>query len=109
MFKQRNQSAQRREGIVHRVDRAARGIGRDGGEERRVEDAEAHFLALHVAIGRIDPELCEVRIARRFEVPADDHAREKDDEHCRPDRPTMALVLDHAAEVPGQAAGDRKD
>ena len=56
-IEERNQPAQRSEGIVHRIDRAAGSVGGDRGEERGVEDAEAHFLAFHVAIGRIDPEL----------------------------------------------------
>ena len=58
---QRDEPAQRRERIVHGVDRAAGGVGRDGGEERGIEDAEADLLALHVAAGRIDAE----RRARR--------------------------------------------
>jgi hypothetical protein len=52
---QRNESADGREGVVHRVHRAARGGGGDGGEKRGVEDAEAHFLALHVAIAAAMP------------------------------------------------------
>ncbi len=33
------------------VDRAATGVGGDGGEERRLRDAEAHLLAFHIAAG----------------------------------------------------------
>ncbi len=46
---QRNHSAERREGIVPSVDRAATRIGRHGGQERGVGDAEANFLAFHVS------------------------------------------------------------
>src|SRR5258706_13504976 len=38
---QRDHAAERGEGIVHGVDRAARGCGRDHGEQRRGDDAEA--------------------------------------------------------------------
>ena len=48
---QRHQAAERREAVVHGVDRAARACGGDGGEERRVGDAEADLLAFHVAAG----------------------------------------------------------
>ena len=34
---QRHETAERRERVVHRVDRAARSVGRDGGEERGAE------------------------------------------------------------------------
>ena len=43
-------AGQRREAVVRVVHRAARGVGRDVAQ-RRVGDAEAHLLALHVAAG----------------------------------------------------------
>ena len=49
---QRHHAAERREAVMHGVDRAARGSRGDGGEQRRVGDAEADFLAFHVAAGR---------------------------------------------------------
>ena len=49
---ERHHAAERREGVVHGVDRAATGVGRHGGEERRVGDAEPDLLAFHVAAGR---------------------------------------------------------
>ena len=49
---ERNHAAERREAVVHAVDRAATGVGGDGGEERGLGDAEADFLAFHVAAGR---------------------------------------------------------
>ena len=45
----RHQAAERRERVVHRVDRAVRGGGRRRRPERRVGDAEADLLAFHVA------------------------------------------------------------
>ena len=46
---QRNHSAERRVGIVHRVDRAATRVGCHHGPQRGVRDAEADLLALHVS------------------------------------------------------------
>ena len=45
----RDHAAERREAVVHGVDRAAGGGRGDDREERRVGDAEADLLALHVA------------------------------------------------------------
>ena len=60
---QRHQAAERREAIVHGVDGAAGRAGGDRGIERGHGDAEANFLAFHVAAGRIDAELRQERIA----------------------------------------------
>ena len=106
---QRNETAERGERIVHRIDRAARRVGRDRGKERGVEDAEADFLALHVAVGRGDAELLMNRIARRFGPPAEQHAADKQDRHRRPNRPAVLLVLDHSAEVISEPAADREN
>ena len=61
---QRHQAAERREAVVHGVDRAARGVGGDGREERRVGDAEADLLALHVAERLVDRQPGEARRCR---------------------------------------------
>ena len=63
---QRNETAERREGIMHRVDRAAGGVGGDRGKKRGVKDAEADFLAFHVAVGRGDAEILMDGIAGCF-------------------------------------------
>ena len=58
---QRDHAAERGEAVVHGVDGAARGGGRDHGEQRRGDDAEADFLALHVAAGeaeRVEQRRC---------------------------------------------------
>src|SRR5665213_2018251 len=48
---QRHHAAERHEAVMHGIDRAAGGVGGDGGEERAVGDAETHLLAFHVAAG----------------------------------------------------------
>jgi len=75
---------------VHGVDRAAGGVGGDGGEERRVEDAEAHFLALHIAVSRGDAEMLVDRVAGRLGPPRDEHAGEKQHKTWRSTRPSRA-------------------
>jgi hypothetical protein len=50
-IEERNQAAERREAIVHTIHRAATGVGGDGGEQGTGGDAEARFLALHIAAG----------------------------------------------------------
>ena len=44
-------AGQRHQAVMHGIDRAAGGIGGDGGEQRRIGDAEADFLAFHIAAG----------------------------------------------------------
>ena len=97
------------ERIVHRIDRAAGRIGRDGGEEGGIENAEPDFLALHVAVGRGDAELLMNRIARGFRPPAEQHASDKQDRHRGPNRPAVLLVFDHSAEVISEPAADREN
>ena len=100
--KQRNKAAHRGERVVHRVDRPARRVRGDRRKERRIEDAKAHFLALHVAVGGINAKSGEIRIAGRLVVPANERAREEDNQHGRPDRPAVLLVSDRAAKVISQ-------
>ena len=66
---QRDRAADRREGVVPRVDRAAGGVGGDRGEERGVADAEADFFPFHVAVRRGDAERVDAsdcRVVRRI-------------------------------------------
>jgi hypothetical protein len=73
----RHQAAERRVGVVHRIDRAVGGGGGGGGPEGRVDDAEAGFLAFHVAAGLQLRCLCcqaqsfEQRVAGLFGPDAD--------------------------------------
>src|ERR1039457_5965419 len=46
---ERHETAQRREGVVHRVHGAARGVGRDRGKNGGVHWPEPDFLAFHVS------------------------------------------------------------
>ena len=49
--RERDETAERREGVVHRVHRPAAGGGRHRREQGRVRDAEPDFFAFHVAAG----------------------------------------------------------
>ena len=104
---QRDHAAERGEGIMHGVDRAAGGGRRDDGEERGGDDAEADLLAFHVAAGEAE------RVHRGGAVGlgpvADDDAGDEQDAHHGEDRPALALIADHAAEDVGQRRPDRED
>ena len=61
MLTERHHAAQRREAVMHGIDRAARGSGGDGREQRRDGDAEAHFLAFHIAAGQCSSRSSEAK------------------------------------------------
>ena len=88
---------------MHGIHGPARSGGRDGGEERRVKDAKADFLALHVAIGHGDTEAMVDGVAVDLGPPAKKHAGEEQAGHDTPDRPTVRLVFGHAAKVVSEA------
>ncbi len=112
---QRDHAAERREAVMHPVDRTARGVGGDGGEEGRVGDAEADLLALHVAArlrgagGHVDMGGGESRVACRFGPIDGGDPGEEEDAHRGEDRPALALVADHAAEHVGERRAERED
>ena len=69
-------------------------------------DAEADFLAFHVAA--VEAERMDQRIAGGFRPVADDDAGEEQHAHRGEDRPALALVADHAAEDVGQRRADAR-
>jgi hypothetical protein len=99
--------AERGEGIVHGIDRAARCGGGDNGEQRRGDDAEADFLAFHVTAGKT--HRAQGVVAVSFGPIGDDHAADEQDAHHGEDGPALALVADHAAEHVGHRGADRED
>ena len=100
---------------MHGVDRAAGRIGGDGGEQRRVDDAETHLLAFHVAAGLqrarrlVDVKGGERRIARGLGRVDRGDADQEHHAHDSEDGPALPLVADHAAEHVGQAGADGED
>ncbi len=98
---------------MHRVDRAARGVGGYGGPERRIGDAEAHLLALHVAArlrssGRLI-SAGQQRVAARLSPVCGDHPGQEENRHRRPDGPAVLRRPGHAPERVGQAGRDGED
>ena len=93
--------------VMHGVDRAAGGRRGDDREQRGGNDAEADFLAFHVAAGQ--PERAQRRGAVGFGPIGDGDARDEQHAHHGQDRPALALVADHAAEHVGQRRADRED
>ena len=72
---ERDHAAKCRERAVHGIDCAAGGSRGDDGEERRQDDAEADFLAFHVAA--VDAECMDKRVAGSFCPVGDDDAGHK--------------------------------
>src|SRR6267378_4933978 len=70
---QRDHAAERGKTVMHGVDGAAGGRGGDDREQRRGHDAEADFLAFHIAAGQ--PERLERGGAARLRPIGDDGAR----------------------------------
>ena len=62
---------------MHRIHCPARRIGCDRREERGVENTEADFLALHVAVGDSNAKIVMNRVARRLGPPAEENAADK--------------------------------
>src|SRR5579871_2653887 len=91
---QRHQAAERGEAVVHRVDGAARGVGRHRREERAPGDAEAGLLAFQVADLR--------------PIGGGDSAEEQEG-HRGEQRPTLSLIARHFAVRIGQRRRDRED
>ena len=110
---ERNHAAERSEAVVHAVDRAATGVGGDGGEERALGDAVADFLALHVAAGRS----CSARlrgavnhvVRMRLGPVANREAGRKKYVHRCEDCPSVAGRAGHAAQRVSQACANDED
>ena len=105
---QRHHAAERREAVMHGIDRAVRGGGGGHRPQARIGDAEADLLAFHV--GGIEPERGEVADCRSL-PPSRRQRRpaKKDDRHGGIERPALPLVLDHAAEGVGERRRDEQD
>ena len=94
----------RGQAVVHVVDRAAGRVRRNGREQRGVCDAEADFLAFHIAARlerarrSIDAQIREGRISGSLGRIADRYAGKEQEAHDREDRPALTLIADHAAE-----------
>src|SRR5207244_166172 len=102
----RNRSADRRERVVPRVDRAAGGIGGDRGEERRIADAEADFLSFHVPVRGGDAEALMHRIAALLGIGGDEGTGQEEDGHGPEDRPAVAELAGHRSERVAKAGAE---
>ena len=91
---------------MHGVDRAAGGRRGDDREQRGGNDAEADFLAFHVAAGQ--PERMERGGTVGFRPIGDGDAGDEQHAHHGQDRPALTLVADHAAEHVGQRGAERE-
>ena len=108
-----NHAAERRKAVVHAIDRAATGVGGDGGEERAFGDAVANFLAFHVAARRGRRAGLRRAVNQRMRVRlgpvARRESRREEHKHGRKHGPAMARRAGHAAQRVGEAGGDDED
>ena len=95
------------EQVMHCVDGAARGRRRNDREERRGDNAESNFLALHISAG--ETERGEGVVAMSFRPVANDHPGDKENAHHRQNGPSLALIADHPAEHVGERGAERED
>ena len=107
IMQQRHQAAERREAVVHGVDRAVGGGRGRHRPQAGIGDAEANLLAFHV--GGIDAERGEIGVAGGFRPIGHGEEGDEDDRHHRIERPALARVLDHAAEGVGERGRDQQD
>ena len=94
---QGHETAERHEGVVHRVDGAAARAGRRRGEQRAHRGAEADLLAFHIAGRRIDADLGQQRISACLGPVSDRDARDEHDHHGDGDRATLSIVEDRTS------------
>src|SRR3954470_17611471 len=104
---QGNHAAERREAVMHGVDRAAGGGRRDHGEQGGRDDAEANLLAFHVAAGQA--ERVQGRSTVGLRPIGDGDTGDEQHAHHGQDRPALALAADHAAEHVGQRRTQHED
>ena len=89
---QRDHAAQRRQGVVHIVHRTGGKRGRDGGEHRRLRNAEADLLALHTAHGLVQADIRQRRVALALGPEAYAQADDEQDAHGGKNAASLAAV-----------------
>src|SRR6185437_2950697 len=104
---QRDHAAKRGEAVMHGVDRATGGSRGDHGEQRGRDNAEADFLAFHIAAGQA--KRVQHGSAVGLGPIGDGDAGDEQHAHDGEDRPALALVADHPTEHVGHGRADRED
>ncbi|KAG1241117.1 hypothetical protein G6F68_017003 [Rhizopus microsporus] len=100
---------------MHAVDRAAGGGRGDDGEQRRRGDAEARFLAFHVAARRerghcaVGAGLGRHGVGLLLKVGGAQGEDGEQHRHRRQDRDALAPAAHHLAEGEAQRGGDRQN
>ena len=93
-------------GIMLAIVGALGGVGDIVGPGGGVVDADAGFLAFHVAVDRADADFRHARVGAGFKIPGDQKRADEHDKHDQPDVPSMRAVVDHPAVVIGQSGDD---
>src|ERR1700674_1148331 len=98
---------------MYSIDRAATRIGGDGRKQRRVGDAKADFLALHVS-ARLEStgtlvNSVQERVASCFAQISRRNTAQEENRHRRPDRPAVALRSGHSPQGVSETCRDGED
>ena len=98
---------------MYAVDGATTCVGGDGGKQRGIGNAKAHFLAFHVAArlqrGGVLVDSVQQRIAFGLGPVSRRNPAQKQNRHRRPDRPAVTLRPGHSAQRVSKACRDRED
>ena len=111
----RHHAAQRRVGVVHRIDGTARSAGRHHGKQCGAVDAKTRFLAFHVAArlhhaGRlVHAQRRQQGVARLLSRRDGDDGHDKHHRHGGQHSPTLTGVTDHAAKGKAQCRRDQEN
>ena len=111
----RHRAAQRRERIVHGVDRAARRRSGNGREQGRRRDAKAGLLAFHVAAslkragGLVNPQRRQVRVGDLLGPHHHQGCRDEDQAHGRQYGNSLPQITHHPAESEAQTGGNQEN
>ena len=105
---QRHQAAERHVGVVHGVDRAVGGAGREASPRSPTAGCRSGPPCLPCC-RRSTPSACMQRIAGGLRPVGDGAAGDQEQHHHGEQRPALALAADHAAEGDGEAEGERED
>ena len=104
---ERHHAAQRRQGVVHGIDRPAGGGGGGHGKETAAGQAETHLFALHVAARYAHGR--HLRIAACLRPLQGGKGDDEEKEHRREESPALPGVARHFTEGVGEGGRDEQD
>ena len=104
----RHHAAQRGEGVMHGIDRAAGGGGGDHREQTAGENTEATLFSFHIQAA-VGTQRQQMRIAAGLRPHHHGDAEDKDQRHCPQDGASLTPIAYHLAEGEAQRRRDQED